>query len=340
MSLEADYEPNINIEPDFEGWIVRYNAKSNKDGLAVSKGAFDEQKDKKIPIIVKVTYDNLVNIGACVTEYFENGIYGKCYIKEDQKVAQDILDKVERGILTHFNIRTDNDADDTVFAYGGVMVSGEIKSIDIVDLPNAFNTDTAIIISKKVSKDYEIKDDETIADYVERTTPNKPLKYEPEIDDKISDFVNKEIKRSMEEEINKKYYKKVTITKDDIKDPHDFHALPWTVDILGTRYNIKSVDRNTDDKRLEGANAYCDYYAKEIVAIKYEETEESFKDIPAFNRKTLRHEIVHAFLAESGLRRSCSWAENEEVVDWIAIQFPKMLKAFNEANAISSEDIK
>ena len=300
MSLEADYIPNIDIKPDFEGWIVRYNAKNTKDGLVISKGAFDEQKGKNIPIIVKVAHDNLVNIGDCATEYFENGIYGKCYIKEDQKVAQDILDKVERGILTHFNIRTDNDADDTIFAYGGIMVSGEIKSIDIVDCPNAFNTDTAIsFIHKKVSKDYETRDDEET-----------------------------------------EYYKKVTLTRDDIKDPHDFHALPWTVDVLGTRYNIKSVDRNTDDKRLEGANAYCDYYAKEIVAIKYEETEESFKDIPAFNRKTLRHEIIHAFLAESGLRRSCSWAENEEVVDWIAIQFPKMLKAFQEANAINSEDLK
>ena len=113
-----------------------------------------------------------------------------------------------------------------------------------------------------------------------------------------------------------------------------------TVNILGTGYNIKSVDPNTDDKRLEGANAFCDYYAKEIVAIKYEETEESFKDIPAFNRKTLRHEIVHAFLAESGLRRNCNWACEEEMVDWIAIQFPKMLKAFQEANAINSEDLK
>ena len=301
MSLEADYIPNIDIKPDFEGWIVRYNAKNTKDGLVISKGAFDEQKGKNIPIIVKVAHDNLVNIGDCATEYFENGIYGKCYIKEDQKVAQDILDKVERGILTHFNIRTDNDADGTIFAYGGIMISGEIKSIDIVDLSNAFNTDTAIsFIHKKVAKDYETRDEE---------------------------------KKSST-------YKKITLTRDDIKDPHDFHALPWTVDVLGTRYNIKSVDRNTDDKRLEGANAYCDYYAKEIVAIKYEETEESFKDIPAFNRKTLRHEIIHAFLAESGLRRSCSWAENEEVVDWIAIQFPKMLKAFQEAGAINSEDLK
>lgn len=300
MSLVPEYEPNIDFKPDFEGWIARYNTKSNKDGLTIAKGAFDKQKDKKIPIKVKSAYDNLVDIGACTTEYYENGIYGKCYLKNDQKVAQDILDKVEKGILTHFNIRTDNDADGTVIAYGGIMYEGEIKSIDIVDWPNAFNTDTAIsIINKKVSNNCEIIDDE-----------------------------------------NMKYYKKVTLTMDDIKNPHDFHSLPWTVDVLGTIYNIKSANPDSNDKRLDGADAYCDYYAKEIVAINYKETEESFKDIPAFNRKTLRHEIIHAFLAESGLRKSCDWSRNEEVVDWIAIQFPKMLKAFKEAGALNSEDLK
>jgi len=300
MSLVPEYESKIDIKPDFEGWIVKYNVKRNKDCLKIAKGAFDKQKDKKIPIIVKVAYDNLVNIGECITEYFENGIYGRCYLKDDQKVAQDILDKVERGILTHFNIRIYNDAGETILVSGGMMIKGEIKSIDIVDWPNAFNTDTSInIINKKVSKDYEISDDEKT-----------------------------------------EYYKKVTLTKDDIKDPHDFHALPWTVDVLGTRYNIKSVDPNTDDKRLEDANGYCDYYAKEIVAKDYTVTERSFKDIPSFNRRVLRHEIVHAFLAESGLRGNCNWAHEEEMIDWIAVQFPKMLKAFKEAGALNSEDLK
>ena len=319
MSLVPEYEPNIDFKPDFEGWIVRYNVKSNKDGLTIAKGAFDKQKVKKIPIKVKSAYDNLVDIGACTTEYFENGIYGKCYLKDDQKVAQDILDKVKRGILTHFNIRTDNDADGTIIVYGGIMTEGEIKSIDITDRDNAFNFDTFIdTINRKVSDYYGIRDDETIAEYVERKTSDKSLK----------------------EEINKEYYKKVTLAIDDIKNPHDFHTLPWTVDVLGTTYTIKSADPDSNDKRLEEADAYCDYYAKEIVAINYKETEKSFKDIPAFNRKALRHEIVHAFLAESGLRKSCDWSGNEEVVDWIAIQFPKMLKAFKEAGALNSEDLK
>ena len=48
---------------------------------------------------------------------------------------------------------------------------------------------------------------------------------------------------------------------------------------------------------------------------------------------SIRHEVVHAFLEESGLsdcslRPEMAWARNEEMVDWIAIQFPKMLEAF------------
>ena len=145
----------------------------------------------------------------------------------------------------------------------------------------------------------------------------------------------------MDQHENGKYVSSIDFINDYIPDEKKIDSqLKDTVNILGTGYKIIKVDPNTDDKRLEDANGYCDYYAKEIVAIKYKETEESFKDIYAFNRKTLRHEIVHAFLAESGLRGNCDWARAEEMVDWIAIQFPKMLKAFKEANALNSEDLK
>ena len=52
----------------------------------------------------------------------------------------------------------------------------------------------------------------------------------------------------------------------------------------------------------------------------------------------MRHEILHAFLYESGLREnSCTsfaWAENEEMIDWFAIQFPKILKIYGELNIL------
>jgi hypothetical protein len=52
----------------------------------------------------------------------------------------------------------------------------------------------------------------------------------------------------------------------------------------------------------------------------------------AQEKTTLRHEIIHAFIAESGLRGSSldvsHWALNEEMVDWFALQLPKMLSVF------------
>ena len=61
------------------------------------------------------------------------------------------------------------------------------------------------------------------------------------------------------------------------------------------------------------------------------EREESRK---AQERLTLRHEVIHAFLNESGLTSSSNgvdcWALNEEMVDWIAIQYPKIRKVFQQ----------
>lgn len=143
------------------------------------------------------------------------------------------------------------------------------------------------------------------------------------------DFINDYVPDEETEKVLNEHFEEKTNSQ--LKD---------TVNILGTGYKIIKVDPNTDDKHIEDANGYCDDYAKEIVVKDYTATERSYKDVPSFNRRVLRHEIVHAFLAESGLRRNCNWACEEEVVDWIAIQFPKMLKAFQEANAINSEDFK
>lgn len=322
----------MSFKADFSGYVVKYDV-MNEDGYSIAKDAFKKQ-DRKVIDIVNNFYES-IPIGICILSSDGIGLYGRCLLNKSPH-AEDVLQEVREGMVDAFIVNLEDVTTD--IKDPKMVLNGTIKNI-MMDQHENGRYVSSIEFVKDIT-DCIPNPDETIADYVERTTPNKPLKYEPEIDDKIPDFVNKEMKRSMKEELNKEYYRKVTLTKDDIKDPHDFHALPWSVDVLGTRYNIKSVDRNTDDKRLEGANAYCDYYAKEIVAIKYEETEESFKDIPAFNRKTLRHEIVHAFLAESGLRRNCNWACEEEMVDWIAIQFPKMLKAFQEANAINSEDLK
>lgn len=47
-----------------------------------------------------------------------------------------------------------------------------------------------------------------------------------------------------------------------------------------------------------------------------------------YEKRTIRHEIVHAILFESGLDHNADWPRNEEIIDWIAIQFPKLLEIF------------
>lgn len=71
-----------------------------------------------------------------------------------------------------------------------------------------------------------------------------------------------------------------------------------------------------------------------LIAVLEEPNKEcDFEDFSALQRKTLRHEIVHAFLAESGLFNNTynvevGWAMNEEMVDWFAIQSPKIFKIY------------
>ena len=51
-------------------------------------------------------------------------------------------------------------------------------------------------------------------------------------------------------------------------------------------------------------------------------------------KRILRHEIIHAFAFESGLADDSAWAMDEEMTDWIAHQFPKMLAAFKAVGAL------
>ena len=107
-----------------------------------------------------------------------------------------------------------------------------------------------------------------------------------------------------------------------------------TVNVLGTEYEIV---RSTykEDEGLTTCDGYCDDSVKRIVVSCEEKNNpDSKSDIPAVRRKQLRHEIIHAFLSESGLAENSDWAQNEEIVDWIAIQGLKIYKAWEEAGAL------
>ena len=111
-----------------------------------------------------------------------------------------------------------------------------------------------------------------------------------------------------------------------------------TVTILGTKYNVYLDVPEYKDKDLVGRFGYCSATDKKIVVIDLN-TVEGWKDEPVVSKTvqskiTLRHEVIHAFLHESGLWGSSSetehWAMNEEMIDWIAHQSPKILKVFRQ----------
>ena len=116
------------------------------------------------------------------------------------------------------------------------------------------------------------------------------------------------------------------------------------VNILGTEYTIEthkiSEDETMKKNQLSG---YCDEEQKLIVVA--DMTEKEYVDIDSkegqerYRRRTLRHEITHAFLNESGLSDCAStpsqaWAKHEEMVDWFAIQSPKIFKVFQELDIL------
>lgn len=107
-----------------------------------------------------------------------------------------------------------------------------------------------------------------------------------------------------------------------------------TINVLGAEYIIT---KEHDTPRLANMDGFCDETTKEIVVETYDGDEgkagvKAKLDIQ--RKKVLRHEIVHAFAFESGLAENSPWAQNEEFVDWIAIQGPKIWKAWQEAKAV------
>lgn len=114
------------------------------------------------------------------------------------------------------------------------------------------------------------------------------------------------------------------------------------VNIQGTEYEIflKFV---SEDKDLNNCDGYCDNHSNKIVVRDYTEQEREednmTSNLDSYINQCIRHEIIHAFIFQSGLSINSmkfqgAWTNNEEMVDWIAIQFPKILKIFQECNCI------
>lgn len=119
------------------------------------------------------------------------------------------------------------------------------------------------------------------------------------------------------------------------------------INILGTTYTLRKVNAGEDeymDKMQFGG--YCDGGAKEIVILNMRTLPDFANESPEVTarreKETLRHEVIHAFFNECGLKWNAisidkPWVKNEEMIDWIAIQFPKILKVFIELDCVGEQ---
>lgn len=120
------------------------------------------------------------------------------------------------------------------------------------------------------------------------------------------------------------------------------------VNILGTEYTIeKKAFKDEPIFEKKCVDGYCDGRLKKIVycdmrthPIMENDTDEYCK---VCEKQTLRHEVIHGFFNESGLMESSAqftggWSQNEEMVDWISLQSPKIFKTFQELDILQESN--
>jgi len=104
------------------------------------------------------------------------------------------------------------------------------------------------------------------------------------------------------------------------------------VNVLGTEYTISEKSQKEDALLIEN-DGYFDAGTKDIVIANDLDDGSIYvsENLNVTIQRIKRHELIHAFLHESGLNNYCT---NETIVDWMALQFPKMLETFKEVGAI------
>lgn len=131
----------------------------------------------------------------------------------------------------------------------------------------------------------------------------------------------------------------------------------FELSIMGEPYKFRLLKEEDLDDRIKGLfvefRGVCNSLDKEIIVqdmnnelgkdgnlltmASTEEGQARCEEI--IMNDTARHEIVHAFLKESGLGNEFDEA-SEVMVDWIALQLPKIVKACCEVHAFSDTDMQ
>jgi len=117
----------------------------------------------------------------------------------------------------------------------------------------------------------------------------------------------------------------------------------FTIDILGSKYKVEIAPYMKYYDKFQEVGGWCDFHDKTIVALDAEDYVKSIDDIPTAKpfkatERILRHEIIHAVLYESGLDGETDFARDEILIDFLAIQFPKIVGIMEKAGLISKKE--
>lgn len=113
------------------------------------------------------------------------------------------------------------------------------------------------------------------------------------------------------------------------------------VNILGEPWRVKIFSSELDS-RLKDNIGFTDWTSHFIGIADPDETESTLDNTMELIKQVARHEIVHAFMFQSGLSddwKHEQWGHDETVVDWIARQFKAMQKVIEKVEKAIGEAV-
>lgn len=102
------------------------------------------------------------------------------------------------------------------------------------------------------------------------------------------------------------------------------------MNILGIKYMVIR-DESLLNENLDGVEQKYSKVIRIVPKEKMLNSDSSEAEKTLRYKEVLRHEIIHAFFDEAGLS---NYSENEQLVDWLAVQIPKMCDVFKEQNCL------
>ena len=108
-------------------------------------------------------------------------------------------------------------------------------------------------------------------------------------------------------------------------------------DVLGSEWTL-FVGNEKEFPLLKEIDGYADKTGRFIV-VSEKSSDCDLADFAIYQRKCIRHEIIHAYLFESGLHENIYHGSSpaghpEQMVDWFAVQFPKILKTYEKLGVV------